>query len=168
MARRQRTLYEFVDPDALAAGEIASETRAPSPSAERRRFAAGRVAAGLALLAGTVLFAAGVWQLRSPLSSVANGDAPSAMGTVQRSLLPGADVRHARPIRRRRRPRRELSTQQRPTVQRPSRHQSLAPRRTARIQTPPTSPPVALRATSRRLFRAPAASQSAREFGFER
>jgi hypothetical protein len=52
MARRQRTLYEFVDRDDLAAGEIASETREPSASPERRRFTAGRVAAGLALLAG--------------------------------------------------------------------------------------------------------------------
>src|SRR3954451_1945206 len=97
MARRQRTLYEFVDPDELATGEIASETREASAGAEPRRITAGRVAAALALLVGVVLFAVGVWKLRSPLNSVAHGGAPSAVRTDQRSVMPGADALRARP-----------------------------------------------------------------------
>jgi hypothetical protein len=166
MARRQRTLYEFVDPDELAREEVVSETDGPSANARQRRNAGGRVVAGLALLAGLALFVVGVLELRSPLTSVADGDAPSATRTVQRSVLPVSHARRPRSRRAHRRARTERLARSRVRAQRVPRPEHPAPMHRAPVQ--PVAPRhwSVPRVTPTQTRMAPA-SRGASEFGFE-
>jgi hypothetical protein len=93
MARRQRPLYEFVEPDQLEADDVTLQPEEPRPSSRTRSNVPARVGAGIALLAGVALFAVGVAQLGSPLRSSGRAANPSAARSVARSVLPAAPRR---------------------------------------------------------------------------
>jgi hypothetical protein len=125
------------------------------------------VAAGIALVAGTVLFVVGVMQLRSPLTSVAH-DARS-LAHVRRAVPPALPKRPARHNRARRT--HHTSAARPRTAQPRARH---ARRRVGAVNrpvaTPPApAPPVASGPIVRRaIVTVRATPDTAAEFGFER
>src|SRR3954447_1143494 len=166
MARRPRTLYEFVDPDELVADDPSATEATPSTTALPRRNRGGRIAACLALLTGTALFAVGVWQLRSPLRSAEPGRTAGFAHTVPGSVLPAARVRRARSHRARRRAPASRRSQ--------GPHLTPQPRRVATekaataVRIAPVSVPGAVGVTPPPTYRPPVASRATTEFGFGR
>jgi hypothetical protein len=167
MARRQRPLYEFVDPDQLEADDVQPQPQESSASAAQRSRLPGRIAAGIALLGGVALFAVGVLQLGSPLSSAGRAHNPRATRSVARSVLPAAPTRRHGSAAVRRRARREP-----PAHPASSRRPADPLVVTSTAMTHGGSSPVSQRAPhslmARTPARVPAGSTAASEFGFER
>jgi hypothetical protein len=169
MARRQRTLYEIVDPGELATDEPPAGVRVPPASNETTGTRArGRVAAGLALLVGLGLFTFGVWHLRSPQEPDLRARLRSSVNSVQRSVLPARPARHRFAGRSRRR-----------GHDAPPRHINRGPHRYVRSQRPRVTviagPRPALAVTSPSQPVTPQAAPATHpvraaqlEFGFER
>jgi hypothetical protein len=167
MARRQRTLYEFVDANELAGDESLQPAEEPAPKNPTRSNIPSRVAAALALVAGAVLFAVGVMALRSPMTSVAH-DARS-LAHVRHTVLPAAPRRPVRHNRARRTHHASAARRRapRPLTPRVRRHAAAVIRPVA----PPaaSAPPVVARPVMRRsIVTVRATPDSATEFGFER
>ena len=166
MARRPRTLYEFVDPEDLDEDAPPSADDAPaSIPGELRGRTAPRVGAGLALCAGVLLVAVGASHFRRHDSSPTTGGATPAIGTGRAPRVAPPDrVRH--PVRRSRARRHA----QHPKVKLQGPH--IAPHAqpvaitphwrapTVRIRSPRVTP------SPRRT--PPVSSQAPLEFGFER